>query len=87
MVAHRVDECEELLRRRSAIGTPESRTQGAFITSGMLPRLQELRRGNWSVFAIATNSDLDELDPAVVRRGRLDRKFAVEHPDINVQIE
>jgi SpoVK/Ycf46/Vps4 family AAA+-type ATPase len=81
------DECEELFRRRMPIGSPESRTHGAFITAGMLPRLQDLRRGSWTVFAIATNTELKELDPAIVRPGRLDRRYRVEHPNIDSQLD
>ncbi|HMJ79383.1 MAG TPA: ATP-binding protein [Iamia sp.] len=79
------DECEELFRRRLPIGSPETRTGGAFITSGMLPRLQELRNREQVLFAIATNTDLDDLDPAVVRRGRLDRHYEIDHPVVAVQ--
>ena len=79
------DECEELLRRRLAVESPENRTHGAFITAGMLPRLQALRDRSWCVFAIVTNTELDELDPAVVRRGRLDLKRRVGHPTVGAQ--
>jgi hypothetical protein len=81
------DECEELLRRRLPVESPENRTHGAFITAGMLPRLQDLRDGAWCVFTIVTNTELDELDPAVVRRGRLDQKHKVPHPAIKAQVE
>jgi SpoVK/Ycf46/Vps4 family AAA+-type ATPase len=37
------------------------------------------------LFAIATNTDLDDLDPAVVRRGRLDRHYEIDHPVVSVQ--
>ena len=74
------DECEEFFRRRLPVETPEHRTQGAFITAGMLPRLQDLRQKAWIVFAVVTNTELDEIDPAVVRRGRLDRKQRVGFP-------
>lgn len=81
------DECEEFFRRRLPIESPEHRTQGAFITAGMLPRLQDLRDQEWVVFAIATNTELDELDPAVVRRGRLDKKQRIGFPQLNAQFE
>lgn len=81
------DECEEFFRRRLPIDTPEHRTQGAFITAGMLPRLQDLRDREWVVFAIVTNTELDELDPAVVRRGRLDKKQRIGFPELGAQID
>ena len=81
------DECEEFFRRRLPVGSPESRTQGAFITAGMLPRLQDLRDACWTVFVIVTNTELDELDPAIVRRGRLDKKQRMGHPTLNSQVQ
>jgi SpoVK/Ycf46/Vps4 family AAA+-type ATPase len=81
------DECEEFFRRRLTVGSPENRTQGAFITAGMLPRLQDLRQRNWTVFVIATNTELEELDPAVIRRGRLDKKQRLGHPTLAAQAD
>jgi ATPase family associated with various cellular activities (AAA) len=79
------DECEEFFRRRLQNSSPETRTLGAFITSGMLPRLQDLRDRSWSVFAIVTNTERDELDPAVIRRGRLDKHQRIGHPTLEAQ--
>lgn len=79
------DECEELFRRRTVINSPEHRTQSDFITSGMLPRLQDLRDGRWVIFAIATNTELDEIDPAVSRFGRLDGQQRIGHPEVGAQ--
>lgn len=79
------DECEELFRRRLPVGAPESRTHGAFITSGMLPRLTDLRDRSWVVFAIVTNTELDELDPAITRQGRLDLRLRIGHPEVRAQ--
>ena len=81
------DECEELFRRRTVVNAPEHRTQSDFITSGMLPRLQDLRNSRWVVFAIATNTELDEIDPAVLRFGRLDGQQRIGHPDVGSQIK
>jgi hypothetical protein len=80
------DECEELFRRRTVVNSPEHRTQSDFITSGMLPRLQDLSQSRWIVFAIATNTELDEIDPAVVRFGRVDAQQRIGHPDVGAQI-
>jgi hypothetical protein len=79
------DECEEFFRWRSTNTSIESRTVGAFITSGMLPRLQRLRNARWIVFVIATNVEAFELDEAVTRRGRLDKVARVGHPDLASQ--
>ncbi len=74
------DECEDFFRKRSKDQKIESRTLGAFITSGMLPRLQDLRDNNWVIFVLATNSVLKDLDPAVIRPGRFDFSFEVPFP-------
>jgi SpoVK/Ycf46/Vps4 family AAA+-type ATPase len=64
------DESEGFFKTRKSNEPLESRTTGAFITSGMLPRLQALHDNRWIVFVLATNSPLDELDEAVRRPGR-----------------
>ncbi len=58
---------------------PDTRTLGAFITAGMLPRLQDLRDARWNLFVLATNVQLEELDSAAIRPGRFD--FAQDIPD------
>lgn len=79
------DECEEFFRRRVESSSLGSRTAGAFITTGMLPRLQSLRNLRWTVVAIVTNVELDELDPAVTRPGRLDVSQRVGLPGLPAQ--
>jgi hypothetical protein len=74
------DECEDFFRKRPSTPAVESRTAGAFITSGMLPRLQDLRDKTWIVFVLATNSTLKELDAAVIRPGRFDYAYEVPFP-------
>lgn len=74
------DECEEFFRRRQAGQSVESRTSGAFITAGMLPRLQNLHDRRNVVFVVATNAAVTELDPAAIRPGRFDRRFGMFHP-------
>jgi hypothetical protein len=80
------DECEEFFRWRPPNTTIESRTVGAFITSGMLPRLQRLRDNRWIVFVINSNAEAFELDDAVTRRGRLDKAARVGHPELGAQL-
>jgi len=74
------DECEDFFKRRPKDQHVESRTIGAFITSGMLPRLQALRDKRWVIFVLATNSQLNELDDAVTRVGRFDWAHEMRHP-------
>jgi hypothetical protein len=80
------DECEDFFRWRPQKMQIENRTIGAFITSGMLPRLQKLRKLQWVVFVINTNIEAFELDPAVTRRGRLDKVARVGYPVLDAQL-
>jgi hypothetical protein len=61
------DECEELSRDRQSGGgasspqaAPATRTAGAFITAGMLPRLQALHDNTWVLFFLATNARVED---------------------------
>jgi hypothetical protein len=95
------DECEELFRDREpgvvrAGGTKvdanahrpsaATRTAGAFITTGMLPRLQALHDRAWAVFALAFNGVIGDLDPAAIRPGRFDYTVPLEYPTLVAQI-
>jgi len=93
------DECEDFFKpRRRSSGQPddkkgqsqserpEARTIGAFLTAGMLPRLQRLRDNRWVIFVLATNiEELDELDEAVRRPGRFDFADELRHPKLSAQ--
>lgn len=82
-----LDECEEMFRRReSRAGQSNMRTLGAFITPGMLARVQDLYDRKWIVFVLATNGGLRILDPAVTRRGRFDHAQLLGHPTLKAQI-
>ena len=81
------DECEEFFKARPTTASSSfgQRTMGAFITAGMLPRLQQLRRKRWVLFILATNIALTELAPAVVRRGRFDYQLRLDTPHLTAQ--
>ncbi|MFF2436641.1 AAA family ATPase [Streptomyces sp. NPDC058107] len=81
------DECEDFFRRRDteAATAVSERTMGAFITAGMLPRLQRLREQGWLIFALSTNISIDQLDPAVIRPGRFDFEQYLPHPSREAQ--
>ncbi|WP_333738138.1 ATP-binding protein [Streptomyces sp. IBSBF 2806] len=83
------DECEDFFRRRDTETTAavSERTMGAFITAGMLPRLQRLRDQGWLIFALSTNISIDQLDPAVIRPGRFDFEQYLPHPSQEAQKE
>jgi len=80
------DECEDFFKARPKNQNLESRTIGAFITAGMLPRLQMLKDNRWVIFVLATNSDLSELDIAAIRPGRFDFAEAILYPSQNLAL-
>ena len=59
---------------------------GAFITAGMLPRLQSLHQRSWVVTILATNSAPELLDDAVKRPGRFDYLQSLGHPVLDAQL-
>jgi hypothetical protein len=79
------DECEDFFRKRDPAISSGDRTMGAFITAGMLPRLQRLHERGWIIFVLATNALLSELDPAVVRPGRFDFQQEMWNPPLRAQ--
>jgi AAA+ superfamily predicted ATPase len=81
------DECEEFFKKRVENDQPGSRTSGAFITAGMLPRLQMLREKRWLIFILGTNSALTDLDEAVRRQGRFDLAAEIHHPVLSAQLK
>jgi SpoVK/Ycf46/Vps4 family AAA+-type ATPase len=94
------DECEEFFRRRNLISNasertheslfanhPDIRTIGAFITSGMLPRLDALRHQHWVIFVVATNGGLNDLDDAVIREGRFDFSYEMKSLSLKDQMD
>jgi hypothetical protein len=88
------DEYEEFFRARenekpiapNIVPFVDSRTVAAFITSGMLPRLQELHDERRCLVFLATNS-LKSIDVAVRRAGRFDFRLEIQHPDQTRAIE
>jgi hypothetical protein len=69
------DEFDELVREREKDAPQESR----FLTTAMLPRLQELSNARRIVFLFATNH-LEEFDLAIRRPGRFDMIVPVMPP-------
>jgi len=81
-----LDECEDFFKKREEKQNLESRTIGAFITAGMLPRLQSLHQKYWVITILATNSALETLDDAVVRPGRFDFLQPLLQPELEAQV-
>ena len=51
----------------------------------MLPRLDKLHKQQWVVFILATNSELKDLDEAVIRPRRFDYAQRIGHPTLDAQ--
>lgn len=81
-----LDECEQFFKARPKAEKLESRTVGAFITAGMLPRLQLLHDDRWVLFVLATNVEPSKLDRAVSRHGRFDYGQRIDYPSLKVQV-
>jgi hypothetical protein len=62
------DEVEELVGNRE---DPQANIESRLLTTAMLPRLQELRKRQEIVFILATNR-VENIDKAIIRRGRFD---------------
>ena len=74
------DEIDELLRERLTPGEP---TFFRLVVPAMLNRLQDLRDiapRQEIAFILGTNF-IDRIDPALIRRGRMDAVIAVSYPD------
>src|SRR5206468_4515367 len=81
-------EYEEFFRRRKDdmettgfLPEVDNRTVAAFMTSGMLPRLQELHDEQRCLIFLATNFP-ETIDPAVRRSGRFDFRQNIGHPSV-----
>jgi ATPase family associated with various cellular activities (AAA) len=75
------DECDELFRDRSpSVATEQTRSISAFVTAGMLPRLQDLHDRGRVLFFVCTNH-VSMMDAAVIRGGRIDHRLGVGPPD------
>jgi len=82
------DEMEELVRDRNPRGEkgsdrPKSDTtfEQRFLTTTLLPKLQDLQSHARSMFFLATNH-YETLDPAVRREGRFDFKLQILPPSV-----
>jgi hypothetical protein len=82
------DESEDFFRKRDgddSTVTTGTRTVGAFITQGVLPGLEALKRQRWVLFILVTNTDLTVLDPDLVRSGLIDYQVRLENPTLAAQ--
>jgi hypothetical protein len=73
------DEVEEFVLKRSGDERPPPESR--MITTSMLTLIQELRRRKKVIFIVATNH-LEEIDPAITRRGRFDMILLISPPSL-----
>lgn len=73
------DEFDELIRKRSD-DINQSTTLNSLITSTLLPKFDFLHNSNSLIFIICTNH-IKNIDPAILRGGRIDHKIGIPPPD------
>jgi hypothetical protein len=74
------DEIDDFLRRRQEADAP---TFISLVVPGMLNRLQDLRDAcpRQEVFFLLATNYVDRIEPALLRRGRIDRAMPLVYPD------
>lgn len=80
------DEIDRLILDRSAPEYDKQEDVFQFMTPSMLPKLTALRqRGSVVRSAIATNY-AERIDPAISRKGRIDKAFVIAPPNLNARL-
>lgn len=77
------DEIDDLLRERNTKGDNSAATFIELVVPAMLNRLADLREAcprQQLCIVLATNF-IESIEPALLRKGRIDRSFAVIYPD------
>jgi hypothetical protein len=74
------DEIDSFLLDRDTERYSKQDTLFQFLTPGMLTKINDLRKLKRSIFIIATNYE-NRIDPAIKRKGRIDRHYLLQLPD------
>ena len=74
------DEIDSFLLDRDSDRYAKQDSLFQFLTPGMLTKINDLRKKERSIFIIATNY-ANRIDPAIKRRGRIDRHYLPVPPD------
>jgi len=74
------DEIDSFLLDRDSEHYRQQDTLFKFLTPGMLTKINDLRKGERSIFIIATNY-ANRIDPAIKRVGRVDKQYLLLSPD------
>lgn len=75
------DEIDHLIMDRSTEWYQQQSDMFQFMTPSMLVKLKNLRESYQKVFIIGTNYR-ERIDPAIIRRGRIDERILVMPPDL-----
>jgi len=74
------DEIDSFLLDRDSKRYRKQDSLFQFLTPGMLTKINDLRKKERSIFIIATNYQ-NRIDPAIKRKGRIDKKYLLPLPD------
>jgi hypothetical protein len=80
------DEIDSFLLDRDSELYRKQDTLFQFLTPGMLTKINDLGKKNRSMFVIATNYE-NRIDPAIKRKGRIDKRYLLELPNKARRIE
>lgn len=80
-----LDEIDHFLLDRGSEAYEKQQGIFQFMTPGMLPKLNDLRSAESSIFVIATNY-AERIDSAVKRRGRVDDHFILLPPGLDQRL-
>ncbi|MCF8087547.1 MAG: ATP-binding protein [Desulfotignum sp.] len=79
-----LDEIDRMILDRSSKGYNKQGDFFQFMTPGMLTKLRNLRKKERCIFIIATNYR-ERIDPAAIRKGRIDDHLLMSAPDKNAR--
>ena len=80
------DEIDSFLLDRDSDLYRKQDTLFQFLTPGMLTKINDLGKKKRSIFVIATNYE-NRIDPAIKRKGRIDRRYLLQLPNKVRRIE
>jgi DNA polymerase III delta prime subunit len=81
-----LDEIDRMILDRSSKGYNKQGDFFQFMTPGMLTKLRNLRKKERCIFIIATNYR-ERIDPAAIRKGRIDDHLLMSAPDKKARSE
>lgn len=77
-----IDEFDGLGEKRNYAGQAIDKENNRIVTA-MLNELDGFERHKQGVMVVAATNNVDDLDPALIRPGRFDRKYTIDNPDFD----